>query len=101
MVPYHCSPDRALELRTELVPNGSAWPMPVLGTLLTTVGLLLFFAGLVDRHTLARHRHAPRLAAQPAWRRTTDDDPQPHGTASSMAPPTGYGRERSGERQVN
>jgi hypothetical protein len=48
MVPYHCSPDRALEFHTERVPKGSAWRMPVLGTLLTTVGLLLFIAGLVD-----------------------------------------------------
>jgi hypothetical protein len=65
MVPYHCSPDRALELRTELVPNGSAWPMPVLGTLLTTVGLLLFIAGLVDTPS-------PATSMRPSWLHSQD-----------------------------
>src|ERR671913_72267 len=48
MVPHHCSPDRALQLSTETAPNGSAGPLPLLGIVFTTVGLLLFIAGLVD-----------------------------------------------------
>jgi hypothetical protein len=65
MVPFHCSPDRALELRTELVPNGSAWPMPVLGPLLTTVGLFLFIAGLVDTPS-------PATSMRPSWLHSRD-----------------------------
>jgi hypothetical protein len=48
MVPYHCSPDRARELRTRRAPNGSAGPLPLLGIVFTTVGLLLFIAGLIE-----------------------------------------------------
>ena len=48
MVPHHCSPDRAVQLSTEIAPNGSAGPLPLLGIVLTTVGLLLVIAGLVD-----------------------------------------------------
>jgi hypothetical protein len=36
---------------------------------------------------LAWHPHASRLAAQPGWRRTGDDDPQLDGTVSGMAAP--------------
>jgi hypothetical protein len=49
---------------------------------------------------LAWHPHASRLAAQPGWRRTGDDDPQLDGTVSGMAAPAGYGMEFSGERRV-
>jgi hypothetical protein len=48
----------------------------------------------------ARHVHAPQLAAQPGWRRSGDDDPQPDGTALGRAAPTGSGMERSGECRV-
>ena len=100
MVPYHCSPDRALELRTELVPNGSAWPMPVLGTLLTTVGLLLFIAGLVDTRS-------PGTSMRPSWLHSQDGGelatmtrgptgprragPQPRGMAWSAHESAGFG----------
>jgi hypothetical protein len=64
MVPYHFSPDRALEFRTEMDPNGSASPLPVLGIVLTTVGLLLVIAGLVDTPSPATPMHVGWLHSQ-------------------------------------
>lgn len=48
MATHHRSPGRAIERRTEPAPNGTAWQTPVLGIVLTTVGLLLVIAGLVE-----------------------------------------------------
>jgi hypothetical protein len=65
MVPYHFSPDRALQLSTEMAPYGSAWPIPLLGILLTTAGLLLFIAGLVDTPS-------PATSMRPSWLHSQD-----------------------------
>jgi hypothetical protein len=68
MVVHHHSPDRALGLRTEITANGFAWPMPLLGIVLTTVGFLLFMAGLAGLMEM------PVLATsmRPSWLHSQD-----------------------------
>jgi hypothetical protein len=78
MVPHHYSPDRALQLSTEIAPNGSAWPIPVLGILLTTVGLLLFIAGIVDTPS-------PATPIRLGWLHSQDGG----GLATMTSSPTG------------
>jgi hypothetical protein len=64
-VPYHCSPDRVLQLSTEIAPNESARPIPLLGIVFTAVRLLLFIAGLVDTPS-------PAIAMRLGWQHSQD-----------------------------
>jgi hypothetical protein len=68
MVPYHCSPDRALELRTKITANGFAWPIPFLGIVLTTVGFLLFMTGVAGLMEMP----APTTSMRPSWLHSQD-----------------------------